>query len=144
MGGDTPAATILSRELMLTDPDTGEELSRVSAIVVSVERREESGIFGDVVGLDARLDVRVGDDAQPHRYFVSRLLDEPHWVQDAHLWPNGRLDFSNGFGARYLKLHGLHPGLEALVDEAACSLGLAGEIGPDIPLALTSTGDTSG
>jgi hypothetical protein len=141
MPSDTPAPNILTREVVLTEPETGEELSTVTATVVSVERREESGILGHMVGLDVRLHVGFGDDADPHSYFLSRLVGEPYWVQDAYFGANGVPRFSHGFGARCLKLRGIHPGLEAVLDEAASILGLAAEIGQGIPLVLTSIGD---
>ncbi|MGW4527801.1 hypothetical protein [Amycolatopsis sp. NPDC004378] len=138
---DTTAPVLPARAVVLTDPDTGEELSTVTATVVSVEHREENGIYGPMVGLDARLHVLFSDDTQPHSYFLSRLLEEEYWVQDAHFGPTSFPHFSHGFGARYLKLRGIHPALEALLDEAARTRGLATAIGPDIPLTLAASSD---
>lgn len=141
MPADTTAPVLPARAVVLADPVTGEELPAVTAAVVSVERREENGVYGPMAGLDARLDVQFPDDARPHSYFLSRLVEEPHWVQDAHFGPTGFPHFSNGFGARYLKLRGIHPALEALLDEAARTRGLAAAIGPDIPLTLAAVPD---
>lgn len=140
---DNAAPVVPARDVVLTDLDTGAELS-VTATVVNVERREENGIYGRMIGLDARLDVLFADDTQPHSYFLSRLVDEPFWVQDAHFGPNSFPHFSHGFGARYLRLRGIHPALEALLDEAARTRGLADEIGPDIPLVLPAASPAGG
>lgn len=136
---NTTAPVLPARDVVLTNPDTGEELSTVTATVVSVEHREENGIYGPMVGLDAQLHVLFAGDTDPHSYFLSRLVEEEYWVQDAHFGPSSFPHFSNGFGARYLKLRGIHPALEALLDEAARARGLAAEIGPDIPLVLSTS-----
>lgn len=141
---DNPASDLPARAIVLTDLDTGEELATVTATVVSLKQRQETGIYGRMVGLDAHLDVLFPGDAGPHSYFLSRLVKEPFWVQDAHFGPNGFPHFSNGFGARYLKVRRIHPALAALLDEAARALGLAARIGPDVPLVLPDTKPADG
>jgi len=126
------APVIPAREVVLT----GDDPVTVTATVLDIKHSEEIGVHGRLVGLEARLHVLFPGAGDPHSYFLSRLVDEPFWVQDAHFGPGGFPHFSHGFGARYLKLRGIHPALEALLDEAALDRGLAAEIGPDIPLVL--------
>lgn len=126
------APVIPAREVVLT----GDDPVTVTATVVDITHKEEIGVFGRMVGLDAHLQVLFPSAGKPHSYSLSRLVDEPFWVQDAHFGPNCFPYFSHGFGARYLKLRGIHPALEALLDEAALARDLAAEIGPDIPLVL--------
>ncbi|WNV83124.1 hypothetical protein [Umezawaea sp. Da 62-37] len=132
------APIIPAREVLLT----GDNPATVTATVLTIEHREEIGVLGRMVGLDAHLHLLMPGATKPHSYFLSRLVGEPHWVQDAHFGPNGYPTFSHGFGARYLKLTGIHTALEAILDEAATARNLATEIGPDIPLALPRTADT--
>ncbi|MDA3644363.1 hypothetical protein LZ318_30875 [Saccharopolyspora indica] len=117
----------------------GEEPVTVTATVVKVERRAETSFVGRLVGLDAHLDVLFPSSDQPDTYFLSRLYGEPCWVQDAHFGPNGFPYFSNGFGARYLKMTGIALELEALLDQAALERRLVKEIGPEVPLVLAET-----
>lgn len=144
MSIDNPASGIAARAVVLTDFDTGEELATVTATIVSLKHRQETGIYGRMVGLDARLNVLFSGDAHPHSFFLSRLVKESFWVQDAHFGPNGFPYFSNGFGARYLKVRGIHPALAVLLDEAARALGLTAQIGLDIPLVLPDTDPADG
>jgi hypothetical protein len=133
----SPTSTPRQNVTLAGEP--GDEPLSVTATVEHVTRRQENGIYGRMVGLDALLHLLYPGDKRPHSYCLSRLVDEPCWVQDAHFGPTGFPHFSNGFGARYLKLRGIHPALEALLDEVTRAHGLAVEIGPGIPLILTAT-----
>ncbi|CRK57056.1 hypothetical protein [Alloactinosynnema sp. L-07] len=132
----TADPVIPARSVVITDPDTGAELSTVTATVVTIERREENGILGRMVGLDANLLIQFAGATDAHSYHLSRLVDETYWVQDAHFGPNSYPYFSNGFGARYLKPRLIHAALETLLDEAALARSLATGIGPETPLVL--------
>jgi hypothetical protein len=103
-----------------------------------VQRREDTIVFGPVIGLEARLHVTYPGDTKPYCYFLSRLIDEPDWVQDAKITPNGFPVISHGFGARYTIPTGIARELETLLDQAALRLGLAEQIGPDTPLVLAA------
>jgi hypothetical protein len=123
---------IPAREVALA----GDDPVTVTATVVSVERRDEPGIFDRMIGLDAILHIQFHGDSHLDSVMLSRLVEEPYWLQDAHFGPNGFPDFAHGFGSRCVKKHGIPPELESLLDEAARTRGLAAEIGPDIPLTL--------
>lgn len=114
----------------------GEQPVTVVASVVHLQIREESSFLGRMLGIEAQLDVLFPGDNRPHTYYLSRLVGEPCWVQDAHFGPNNFPYFSNGFGARYLKLTGIARELELLLDQAARGRGLVDEIGPKVPLVL--------
>lgn len=117
--------------------EDGESPLTVAATVVCVERREEPDFFGGVrLGLSAQLAVTVPPDTRPRRYFLSRLVGESDWVVDALFGPNGYPHFSHGFGARYLRLRGVAPELEDLLDQGALSQGLVQAIGRNVPLVL--------
>lgn len=131
-------ATLTTSQTVTFPAEPGEEPVSVTAAVMSIQRREENGVYGRMVGLDARLHVTLPGDTAPHSYFLSRLVDERDWVQDALFGPTGYPHFSDGFGARYTKLTGIAPELEALLDQAALQLGLAEQIGPDLPLVLAA------
>lgn len=136
----TNSTPILTQTLSLK-PEANDHPLTVTASVVSLERREGSGIFGHMVGLAARLNLILPNEHQPHSYFLSRLTDEPFWVQDAHFGPSSYPDFSHGIGARYLKQRGISTELETLLDQAARKLGLVKAIGPDVPLVLAVPGE---
>lgn len=136
----TDAPVIPDREVVLA----GDDPVTVTATVVRVERRDEPGIFGRMIGLDATLHVLFPGDSDPDSLSLSRLVGEPFWLQDAHFGPNGFPHFSHGFGSRCVKKHGIPPELEALLDEAARARGLAAEIGPDIPLTLAAPATSGG
>ncbi|WP_406690344.1 hypothetical protein REH65_31235 [Saccharopolyspora sp. ID03-671] len=123
------------------DGNPGEQPVTVCATVPNLQRREETSFLGRVVGLEAQLDVLFPGDNRPHTYYLSRLVGEPCWVQDAHFGPNNFPYFSNGFGARYLKLTGVAPGLERLLDQAARGRGLVDE---DRPRGAPSAAESSG
>jgi hypothetical protein len=109
----------------------------VAAAVITIERKEESDILAGVrLGLYAQLDVTVPPGTRPHSYFLSRLVTESTWVVDALFGPNGYPYFSNGFGARYLRLRGIAWELADLLDHEARDRGLATGIGRGIPLVL--------
>lgn len=117
--------------------EDGETLLTVAATVVCVECREEPDVFSGVrLGLSAQLEVTVPPDTRPHTYFLSRLVGESEWVVDALFAPNGYPHFSHGFGARYLRLRGIAPQLEDLLDQNARDRGLAAAIGREVPLVL--------
>ncbi len=114
------------------------EAATVQATVVTVERREESSVFGGSnVGLYAHLELTVATGQRPHSLFLSRLVGEKVWIVDAQFTANGFPVHSNGFGARYLRVRAVVVELAALLDREARDRGVVGEIGPDIPLALT-------
>jgi hypothetical protein len=151
----TVTPVIPSRSVVLIDPDTGADLATITATVVTVVRKEEPGILaglasmsqketnprhGWLIGLEAQLQVAIANAHEPHTYFLSRLVGEQNWLQDAHFFPNGTVGFSHGFGARYLTKWGIGSELEALLDEAARLLGLVAEIGAEIPLVLADGG----
>ncbi|MFI6029493.1 hypothetical protein [Amycolatopsis magusensis] len=114
----------------------GDDPVTVTATVVSVERRDEPGIFGPMIGLDAQLEIVLPGRAEPHTYFLSRLVGEHRWMQDAYFGGNGYPGFSHGFGSRCVQKQGVVLEVEALLDEAARIRALATEIGPGIPLTL--------
>lgn len=126
---------------------SGEEGTAVTATVTSVQRRENDGVYGHIIGLEAHLQLVFPDNDQPYTYVMSRLVDEPYWVIDGLFGPNSFPHFNNGFGARYLKLRGVARELEALLDEAARRQGLVRASAPNTPLVLAdpsaqvSTGD---
>ncbi|HEV7625703.1 MAG TPA: hypothetical protein VGO89_04340 [Streptomyces sp.] len=138
MSEQAAAAVIPPREVVLT----GERPQTVTATVVSIERHEESGVFGAMVGLEAVLHVVFPGYEKPNTYVLSRLVDESAWVLDARFGANGFPFFSHGFGSRCTVLSGVHKVLGALLDEAARKLGLVAAIGDDVPLVLASTEST--
>jgi hypothetical protein len=138
MPNDTTKPVLPAREVTLGANGAAEQTT-VTATVVHIQRRDETSFFGPAVGLEGQLEILTVGAKRTGCYFVSRLVDEPYWVIDAHFAANGAPIFSHGFGARYTKLTGLHPALEALLDEAARDRGLAAEIGPEVPLVLAST-----
>lgn len=113
----------------------------VTATVITVERKQERGIFGVLLGLSAHLHVAFRSGERPHSYFLSRLVGEQDWIIDEHFGPNSQPYYSHGFGARYLRVHAIAPELADLLDEHARRRGLAPTIGRDVPLTLTD--DTS-
>lgn len=128
-----------ARAVTLPSPATGEDPVTVTATIVTIKRRDEPGAFSRVVGLDATLNILFPGDSTPDSLSLSRLIGETFWLQDSHIGPTGYPHFVHGFGSRSVQKHGVPPELEALLDEAARSRGLAAEIGPDIPLVLTAT-----
>ncbi|GAB3162125.1 hypothetical protein GCM10027258_80520 [Amycolatopsis stemonae] len=134
MPSTSNAPVIPAREVVLA----GDTPVTVTASVVSVERRDEPGIFGPMVGLDAQLAVVLPGRTEPNTYFLSRLVGEQCWMQDAVFGANGYPGFSHGFGSRCVQKQGIVAELEALLDEAARTRGLVAEIGPDIPLTLAT------
>lgn len=133
-----PSPTTATSHTVTFPADPGEEPTIVTATVERVERREENGVYGPMVGLDAQLKVLFPGAEAPESYFLSRLVDETWWVQDAHIGSSGFPDFSHGFGARYLRLKGIAAELEVLLDQVARDLGLVTAIGPDVPLVLAA------
>jgi hypothetical protein len=136
MTSPTTSPTTTASQTVTLAGEPGEDPLTITAAVVRVERKEETDFLGSRIGLDAHLQLTFPGDEHPHAFFLSRLVDEPCWVLDAHFGPNGYPHFSNGFGARYLKLRGIAAELEALLDQAACGLGLVEAIGPGVPLVL--------
>lgn len=108
----------------------------VQVAVVAVVRKQEPGVLAIRLGLHAQLDITVPGGTDPHRYFVSRLVGERFWLQDAHLWPHGYPHFSHGFGSRCAKKYGIPAEVAALLDQEALRLGLVAALGPHVPLAL--------
>jgi hypothetical protein len=108
----------------------------VTATVTSLQRREEPGIHGLMVGLDAHLTVTFTDAQRSCSYFLSRLVGEVNWIIDAEFGSNGMPRHSNGFGARYLKVYAIAPELGDLLDREALRSGLAQSIGRGVPLVL--------
>jgi hypothetical protein len=139
----TPPPTPSCHTVTLTDA-SGKHPMTVTAVVARVARRQENGVYGPMVGLEAQLHLTFPGEKQPDSYHLSRLVDEPHWVQDAHFGPGSVPYFCHGFGARYTKLRGVVPELEALLDQAAREQGLVEAIGPDVPLVLASTRTSEG
>ncbi|MFJ5120882.1 hypothetical protein [Kitasatospora sp. NPDC088548] len=111
--------------------------STVFVAVVKVERREESGIFGPVVGLDAHLRATTAPQAEPQSMFYSRLAGETRWTADAHFGPNGFPHFSHGFGSLITRARVLTREIAALVDSEALRAGLVEAIDQENPLVLT-------
>lgn len=124
---------IPTRTVVLRD---GRKPVQVSATVVEIARRAETGILGPVVGLDAHVRVAFARGGVRRTLFVSRLVGEPHWVIDAKFGGNAFPFFSNGFGARARHLRGVPRELEALLDQAAQLRELVERIGPNLPLVL--------
>lgn len=119
-----------SHVITLTGED-GQTPLIVTATVVAIDRRAEPTLFGVCVGLEAQLAVTVAPHAQPHTYFLSRLVGETTWIVDALFGPNGYPHFSHGFGARYLRLRTIAPELAEVVDQEARSRGLVEAAGRD-------------
>jgi hypothetical protein len=117
---------------------SGNDPVTVTAAVARVARKQENGVYGAMVGLEAVLYLTFPGEERPHSYHLSRLVGEPYWVQDAHFGPTSVPFFCHGFGARYTKLRGVAPELEALLDQAARQQGLIEAIGPDVPLVLAA------
>jgi hypothetical protein len=127
----------ISGHTVTLDPGDDQTPLTVTAAVITIERKEEPDFLAGVrLGLYAQLDVTVPPGTRPHSYFLSRLVAESEWVVDALFGPNGYPHFSNGFGARYLRLRGIAPELADLLDHEAHSRGLAKAIGLDVPLTL--------
>ena len=110
----------------------------VFVAVVTVGRREESGVFGPVAGLDAHLHLTTDPQAKPQSLFLSRLTGEVRWTADAHFGANGFPFFSHGFGTRITRARVLSREIAALIDEEARRAGLVEAIDQTSPLALTS------
>lgn len=131
----SPETSPSQRVTLATNP---EQPVTVTATVVKVEHREDTGILGPRIGLDAWLDVTFPGDHHPHTHNLSRLVDEPCWLLDAYFSPAGLPGISHGFGAREVNKQGIVPELEALLDQAALQHGLASAIGPGVPLVLAN------
>ncbi|RAS59482.1 hypothetical protein C8D87_11494 [Lentzea atacamensis] len=159
MSTSSATPVIPARDIVLVDPDTGDELATVTATVVSVVRKEEPGVltylasarqkeanprYGWMIGLEAHLQIATASNPKPHSYFLSRLVDEPYWLQDAHFGPNGSVDFSHGFGDRTVNKKTINQELQALLNEAARTLGFVDEIGTGAPLVLTASSSDAG
>lgn len=108
----------------------------VTVTVNSMRRREEPGIYGLTVGLDAHVIVTFTATQRTVSYFLSRLVGEVFWIIDAEFAANGMPRHSNGFGARYLKVYAIAPELSDLLDREARRHGHAQAIGRDVPLVL--------
>lgn len=136
----------VSQPIVLAADEDGETPLTVAATVVCVERREEPDFLGGSrVGLSAQLHITIPPDTRPHSYFLSRLIGESAWVIDALFGSNGYPHFSHGFGARYLRLRGIAPELEDLLDQNARDQGLVHAIGREVPLLLAEvSADSAG
>ncbi|ONK13102.1 hypothetical protein [Streptomyces sp. MP131-18] len=109
----------------------------VYASVHDLERRSEPELFGgERRGLYARLHVSTQPGERPTVRHMSRLVGEQAWVVDGEFAPNGFPRHNNGFGARYLRTHGLVVELDKLLNNAVLAQELAVEIGIDTPLVL--------
>lgn len=111
----------------------------VTATLTRLERREEPGIYGRMIGLNACLTITAHTGSAPDRtdsYCLSRLVDETDWIIDAQFGPNGIPRHSNGFGARYLTVRTIAPELADLLDREAVRRGLAHTIGRNVRLVL--------
>ncbi len=108
--------------------------------IEKVEIRREPNIFGgECHGLYAHVSVASEPSGTPEHstnFFVSRLIGEPFWAVDATFLANGFPQHSNGFGARYLRLRTLAPGLAAVLNRAATERGLIPQDAADLPLAI--------
>lgn len=111
-----------------------EETATVTLTVRSIERREERDAFGHKDGLEAQLAVELSPGERPTTFFLSRLAQETEWIIDAKFGANGFPHFSNGFGARYLRLKTPLPEIGDVLDQAARDRGLVEQIGRDVPL----------
>ncbi|KUF20158.1 hypothetical protein [Streptomyces silvensis] len=108
----------------------------LAATVNQLKRHQEAGLFGlKLVGLYAQLTITV-DGEKAETQFLSRLVDESHWIIDDRFGANGFPFWAHGFGARYLRCHAIHPELADGLDVLARERGLAAAIGRDVPLAL--------
>lgn len=114
----------------------------LTVTVVAMERRQEPGIFDIRLGLDAQVHVQYQPGDQPNHYFLSMLVDESHWIIDAHIGPKGQVYFSHGFGSRVTELMPVVPELADLLDQAARRGGLVLAIGRGVPLVLAEPGGT--
>jgi hypothetical protein len=117
--------------------EPGETPVTVTATVISMECKQERDFLGVRHGLSAQLEVTVAPAVGPRTYFLSRLVGESDWVVDALFASNGFPHFSHGFGARYLRLRGVAPELEDLLDQHARDHGLVQAIGRGVPVVLT-------
>jgi hypothetical protein len=122
--------------------DGGEKTAQVYVEIGTVQVRREPDVFsGERRGLSAHIKIATEPDAGRRRftaYSVSRLVGETSWGIDATFLPNGFPQHANGFGARYLKVRALDPGIAALLKREAVRLGLAPAIAADVPLVLPS------
>ena len=130
----TPDTPVITRTVEIRD-DPHPAWS-VTASVITIDRKERTDPLGHAVGIEAQLHVVLPDEAAPDIYFLSRLVGERHWVQDAHFGPQGQPYFVHGFGTRITLMHGIHPALEAVLDAAALQRELVSDIRMGIPLAL--------
>jgi hypothetical protein len=129
-----------SQTVTIAQPDS--DPVEVIATVVTVEHRQEPEVFGGVrQGLYAQLDITQRRGEPPATYFLSRLVDETHWIIDAQFTANGFPVHSNGLGARYLRVRAIAPELAALLDAEARARRLVKAISPDTPLKLDALND---
>ncbi|SDD55757.1 hypothetical protein [Actinokineospora iranica] len=133
----TPSDTPISTRTVEIPDETGQAWP-VAASVVTIAREERNDIFGRVVGLNAQLHLLLPGAPQPEVYFLSRLVGERHWAQDAHFGPEGQPYFVHGFGSRVTRKRGIHLALEAVLDDAAIQRDLVTDIGLDTPLVLAA------
>ncbi|SRR6266571_135426 len=129
---------IIPNQTVAIAGEPGQDPLIVTASVISVVSQEAHGVYGRIVGLDARLHVTFAGRAEPHVYHLSRLVGEEFWAQDAHFRPGSYPHFVHGFGSRTVQVRYTPVELEALLDQAAITLGLAEQIGPDTPLVLAA------
>ena len=108
----------------------------LTGTVIELKRHQEPGLFGmELIGLYAQLKIAVeGEEAETQ--FLSRLVDETHWIIDSRFKANGFPVWSHGFGARYLRCHTINAELSDGLDNLARERGLAAPIGRDVPLTL--------
>ncbi|MEW2615078.1 hypothetical protein AB0937_33840 [Streptomyces sp. NPDC047880] len=108
----------------------------LTGTVIELKRHQEPGLFGmELIGLYAQLKIAVeGEEAETQ--FLSRLVDETHWIIDSRFKANGFPVWSHGFGARYLRCHTINAELSDGLDNLARERGLAAAIGRDVPLTL--------
>lgn len=123
---------------IVTISQQGSDPIEVTATVTAMEYRQEPSVFGATArGLYAQIDITSAGE-RPAAYILSRLVDETHWIIDAHFTANGFPVYSNGFGARYLRVRTIAPELAALLDAEARARQLATSIGPDTPMELAA------
>jgi hypothetical protein len=116
--------------------ESGETSVTITATVITMERTVERDFLGVRDGLSAQLEVTVPPQDGPNTYFLSRLVNESHWVVDALFGSNGYPHFSHGFGARYLRLQGVVPELEDVLNQHAHDHGLVQALERGVPLVL--------
>jgi hypothetical protein len=133
---------VMSHDTDYTQPRTvqfeqDDKSHTVYASVHDLERRSEPEFFGgERRGLYARLHLSSEPGEPVTVSHVSRLIGERSWVVDGQFTSNGFPRFNNGFGARYLRTHGLVVELDKLLNNAVLARELAVEIGIDTPLVL--------